>query len=152
MSLTAQELLHQERDICDLHAKRLSAALHELEPVFPLTRKYYEAIELPTLALLELMMSRFAKLQDTMGQRVFPLLLEAKGEDIAQKSFIDRLNLLERLGILKDQEEWMRFRELRNFVAHEYPDKMDLLVENINRAQKASWRLLEVWSNMRNLA
>lgn len=41
MSLTARELLHQERDICDLHAKRLSAALLQDtmgQRVFPWSR------------------------------------------------------------------------------------------------------------------
>ncbi len=43
---------------------------------------------------------RFCKMQDTMGEKLFPLTLEALGEEVRNKPFIDILNKLERLEIL----------------------------------------------------
>ena len=37
----------------------------------------------------------------------------------------DRLNRLEKLGYLS-VDDWLRWRELRNRLAHEYPDQPDL--------------------------
>ena len=47
---------------------------------------------------------------------------------------IDILNLLEKLGIIKDTKEWDLLREIRNSLAHEYPFDIDERVANIKIA------------------
>ncbi len=64
--------------------------------------------------------SRFGRLQDTLGQKLLPAWLKVLGEQ--PTSFIDNLNKAEKLGILPSVEEWMRLRELRNQMVHEYID------------------------------
>jgi hypothetical protein len=37
----------------------------------------------------------------------------------------DRLNRLEKLGVL-DVDQWLAWRDIRNRLAHEYPDQPDI--------------------------
>jgi hypothetical protein len=60
--------------------------------------------------------SRFGRLQDTLGDKLLPLLLSALGESPAPT--IDRLDLAERLGFIASSEQWMRIRRLRNQMIH----------------------------------
>jgi uncharacterized protein with HEPN domain len=57
-------------------------------------------------------------LQDTVGDKLLPLLLGALGEKIA--AVIDNLDRAERLGLIKSADEWMTMRNLRNQMVHEY--------------------------------
>ncbi|QXP83606.1 hypothetical protein [Methylococcus sp. Mc7] len=72
---------------------------------------------------------RFAELQDTMGQKVLPAVLELAQEPIsADATFAVKLNWLERIGALPSADEWKKLRAARNAIAHEYPDDPELRV------------------------
>ena len=68
---------------------------------------------------------RFGRLQDTVGDKLLPLLLTALGE----KPFavIDNLDRAERLGLIKSADEWMTMRNLRNQMVHEYIEDLVVL-------------------------
>lgn len=83
-------------------------------------------------AQVEAFGSRFGRLQDTVGQKLLPLWLKILGE--RPTSFIDNLNQAEKLGMLPSVEEWMRLRELRNQMVHEYIDDSTILQNAINSA------------------
>lgn len=83
--------LTTEMQTCDLHADRIAKALKELKKLAPLTVEKMRQMGTHELAITELLTARFAKLQDAIGQKIFPLLVLCLGEDIANKSFIDRL-------------------------------------------------------------
>lgn len=74
---------------------------------------------------VEAFVGRFGRLQDTVGDKLLPLLLAALGE----KSFavIDNLDRAERLGLLKSADEWMTMRNLRNQMVHEYVEDLVVL-------------------------
>lgn len=76
------------------------------------------------LRILDQLLFRLTKLQDTMGQRLIPSTLAALFEPCEEWPMIDRLNRLEKLGFL-DVDAWLRWRETRNRLAHEYPDHAD---------------------------
>ena len=61
---------------------------------------------------------RFGRLQDTVGDKLLPLLLTALGEK--QSAAIDNLDRGERLGLIHSTDEWMILRNLRNQMVHEY--------------------------------
>jgi hypothetical protein len=61
---------------------------------------------------------RFGRLQDTVGDKLLPLLLTALGEKTA--SAIDNLDRAERLGLIHSVDQWMTMRNLRNQMVHEY--------------------------------
>lgn len=67
---------------------------------------------------VEAFVGRFGRLQDTVGDKLLPLLLDALGEKTS--AVIDNLDQAERLGLLKSADEWMAIRNLRNQMVHEY--------------------------------
>ncbi|MGL6041131.1 MAG: hypothetical protein ACRC01_08015, partial [Deefgea sp.] len=63
------------------------------------------------------------KLQDTLGEKILPGLLEVAQEPISPSAmFGEKLQRLERLNILPSADQWRSLRDVRNSVAHEYPD------------------------------
>lgn len=74
---------------------------------------------------VEAFVGRFGRLQDTVGDKLLPLLLVALGERLS--STLDNLDRAERLGLLTSVEEWMIMRSLRNQMIHEYVEDPGLL-------------------------
>ena len=72
--------------------------------------------------LFDLLLYRYMRMQDALGGRLLPTLLEAGGELPVESAYIDKLNQLERLGIVGSTARWMELRALRNRMAHDYPD------------------------------
>jgi len=56
--------------------------------------------------------SRFGRLQDTLGDKLLPVLLSALGEKA--RAHIDNLDRAERLGLIPSTNQWMEIRKLRN--------------------------------------
>ncbi len=46
---------------------------------------------------------------------------------------LDKLNRLEKLGLLESTEAWEKLRALRNHFAHEYPDEPALRAAYLNQ-------------------
>ncbi len=67
---------------------------------------------------VEAFVGRFGRLQDTVGDKLLPLLLTALGEK--PSAAIDNLDRAERLGLLNSANEWLTMRNLRNQMIHEY--------------------------------
>jgi len=64
---------------------------------------------------------RFMKLQDALGERLVPATLARLLEPYEAWSMRDRLDRLEKLGFL-DVDPWLEWHDVRNRLAHEYPD------------------------------
>jgi len=144
-----KELLEKEQEVCDLHADRITKALNEIEKITPLSVEKIENMNTHELGVTELLTGRFAKLQDTLGEKIFPLTLVAIGEDIEGMSFIDRLNLLEKLGYLDNAQHWFDYRNARNAAAHEYPNSPDLMVKNLEHIIDLAKQLLDYWQKLK---
>lgn len=71
--------------------------------------------------LTDQILYRFTKLQDTLGERLVPATLGWLREAHEGRPMRDRLDRLEKLGFL-DVEAWLQWRDVRNRLAHEYPD------------------------------
>lgn len=74
---------------------------------------------------VEAFVGRFARLQDTLGDKLLPALLMALGETPA--AVIDNLDRAERLGWLRSADDWLTARQLRNRMVHEYVEDPELL-------------------------
>lgn len=135
--------------ICNIHAKRLSSALKYLQNLIPVTIAKYKTLKEQELSFIDQMSYRFGKLQDAMGRLLRSLLLVLE-EDAHQLPFIDVLNRAEKLGIIENAQEWITLRELRNILAHEYSDKVEEIVEGINKLYEVSQRLLEIFEGIIN--
>lgn len=104
----------------DRHLAVLEVALHDWQATSVIDLTGLEA-DRNQLRLLDQLLFRFTKLQDALGQRLVPATLAALSEPFEDWSMIDRLNRLEKLGYL-EVDLWLRWRETRNRLAHEYPD------------------------------
>jgi hypothetical protein len=142
------ELLEAQQKICALHAQRLQMALNKLKPSLPFNTNNLSNLDSEHLGYLELLTNRFAKLQDTIGAKIFPLILEAleEQEDISKKTFIDILNRLEKLEILPSSDHWRDMRDIRNHITHEYPENPNIMVVNLNKSIGFIEDLLSYWS------
>ncbi len=87
--------------------------------------------------LADQILFRFAKLQDAMGAHLIPATLAALREPYEEWPMQDRLDRLEKLGLL-DVASWLTWREIRNRFAHEYPDDSVSRLVNINAAINAA--------------
>ncbi len=67
---------------------------------------------------VEAFVGRFGRLQDTLGDKLLPLLLGALGEKKA--ALIDNLDRAEVLGLVVSADNWISMRNLRNQMIHEY--------------------------------
>jgi hypothetical protein len=120
-------------EICRRHADRLSWALHTLEVQFPLSAEKLQNLSDRDHAVIDQFVLRYSKLQDAMGARLFPALLDLLQEPGDLEAFIDRLNRLERLGVIESADDWQQFREMRNQFAHDYPNDPALQASLLNK-------------------
>ena len=67
-----------------------------------------------------------------MGNRLFPSLYRLIEADSTPRPFLDLINRLEKLGAIKNVEEWQFFRNLRNNLAHDYPESLEQTVDTLN--------------------
>lgn len=67
---------------------------------------------------VEAFVGRFGRLQDTLGDKLLPLVLLVLGEKVS--AAIDNLDRAERLGLIISADEWMTMRNLRKQMVHEY--------------------------------
>jgi hypothetical protein len=90
---------------------------------------------------LDAFAARFARLQDTLGDKLLPALLNAVGEPVG--SALDNLDRAHRLNLLdQPAEAWLAARALRNRMVHEYIRQPALLADAVNAAHEAIPMLL----------
>jgi hypothetical protein len=83
---------------------------------------------------VEAFASRFARFQDTIGDKLLPVWLRLLEEKPAP--LIDNLNKAEKLGILPSAENWVTIRKLRNQLVHEYIEDYQFLFDALIMAHK----------------
>lgn len=116
-----------------IHVNRLQYAMNKLKNKYPLTGRQVEKLSEEDLLIWELLANRFVKLQDLMGNKIFNLYLDAAGENFETWTMIDKVNKLEKLGIIQNADIWTNMRLLRNHLAHEYPEHPDLTAKYLNQ-------------------
>ena len=146
--MNTKDRLESGQKVCTLHASRLDAALQALKKYIPFKIETLDSFTTENIAMLDMLTSRFAKLQDTIGAQIFPALLTALEEDTAQKSFLDILNRLEKLEILPSTQYWRKLREVRNHITHEYPGHPEIMIKNLNTSIAYIEQLLQFWEKL----
>jgi len=91
---------------------------------------------------VEAFVSRFGRLQDTLGDKLLPAVLNALGERTA--ALIDNLDRAERLGLVPSTDQWLQMRRLRNQMVHEYVEDPRLLADALELAHGYVPVLMEV--------
>ena len=107
----------------------------------------FEKLNLEEKAVLEAYLKRFSSLQDYLGAKVFPLLLESKG--VIANKMSEVIAIIEKEGII-NLEIWLKFREVRNELEHDYPDDLqeallDLkyCVESFDKMEEIIFKVFE---------
>lgn len=80
---------------------------------------------------LESFGAKFARMQDTVIDKLIPALLRAAGEPVM--AAIDNLGRMERLGLVSSADAWFEMRRLRNRL-DEYIDRPGDLAVALERA------------------
>lgn len=116
---------------------------------FPVTIQSYGKLSEEEVEHIDQMIYRFTKLQDSMGLRLFPLVYEFVTGDSRRLPFMDILNGLEKYGVLTSVEKWQEYRALRNQLAHEYPNREQEIVDNLNLLVSELIEFLEIFKHVK---
>ncbi len=117
---------------CDKHLQRINEAFEDIKDIIPLSVKKYKSLNKDEVQAIDQYLYRFSKLQDTLGQKIFKVILNIYEPDQEALPFLDVLNKLEKLDFLEDKKEWLNLREKRNKIAHQYDDEPYEMTEAIN--------------------
>ena len=74
---------------------------------------------------LDAFVSRFGRLQDTVGDKLIPALLVALAEPFGPVA--ENLDRAEKFGFIESADTWLESRKLRNQMVHEYIEDLTVL-------------------------
>jgi len=144
--------ISQQIAVCELHHHRMEFAKNSLDNCFPLNADTYQKLTEEQISYTDQLIYRFSKLQDTIGNKLFPIILEGLYEDIENLPFIDILSKIEKLGLIDHVNQWLMLREIRNIVTHEYPFQMQQLIEGLNHLSEQLITLSDIWHTTKRFA
>lgn len=141
-------LLESLFKVAKIHADRLSTSRQHLQPKVPLSSRDVKAFTFEDMLLWEMFVNRFSKLQDLMGAKIFKAVIDYAGESTDSMTLIDRLHALEKLGLIDNVAVWKDMREMRNHLAHEYPDAPETVANYLNKAFSMASVLIETLNKL----
>ena len=130
----------------DLHLNRAEQAFKEINQ-FNLDSSLFRDFE--AIKTFDSFIYRFSKIQDYMGEKLFPAVLDMLGEYKSSLAFKDILNKLEKLEIIPSAQKWMDYREIRNTLTHEYPDNEQEIIEGIKLSLSAYKDIKRIYENIK---
>ncbi len=110
----------------------------------PIDGQKLARLDLESIQDVDQLVLRYSKLQDSMGSKLFPALLKILMEPLEESPMLDKLNKLEKLGVLPSVQRWQELREIRNKFAHDYPEGDEMKAAVLNAACSGIEELAEV--------
>jgi len=135
---------------CDKHIARVEYAYQKIYPFLPISASAYPLLNDEQIEAIDQYLFRFAKLQDTMGDKLFRLILAQYEENPQHLTFIDALNRLEKLGFLPSAKEWLVLRKIRNEISHQYDDEPEEMSQAINHILGQKGIIVEIYEHFKN--
>ncbi|MDA3806706.1 MAG: hypothetical protein PF440_02235 [Thiomicrorhabdus sp.] len=136
---------------CDKHLLRVNSSYLHMSSFMPLTKQDYLKLTEQNITDIDQFLYRFGKLQDAVGEKLFPaILLFLREEKVRSKSFIDILNRLEKLEILDNKEDWFELRKIRNDLSHNYDDNPEEMASAINYIYEKKGILESIYLKVRH--
>ncbi len=89
--------------------------------------------------MLDAFVSRYGRLQDTLGDKLLPALLRLNIEKTGSQ--LDNLLRAEKLGWIESTQVWIELRELRNRLVHEYMESASDLLSALQQALQSADKL-----------
>jgi predicted nucleotidyltransferase len=117
---------------CSKHLQRISEAYNDMSAFMPLTATKYENLSKDEVQAIDQYLFRFSKLQDSMGEKLFRVLVGRFEENIDKLSFLDVIKKLEKYIDMNIANEWRDLRNIRNLLSHEYEDDAIEMANSIN--------------------
>lgn len=99
---------------------------------------------------LEAYVSRFGRMQDTIGDKLLPRWLMALAEKPGSQ--IEVLNKAERLGVVSSTEKWLEARKLLNRLVLEYIEDPGVFVKDLKLSLDYVILLFETYNSVRQYA
>jgi len=130
----------------DFHFKHIDAILPIIKAYLPLSVVDFTDVEKVTT--IDSFVLRFAKIQDKMGDKLFPTVLAEVGEYKSNMSLLDVLHRLEKLELIASTDLWLDFRKLRNSLTHEYPNNRAEIVQAIGLSITAYQTMKDIYTSM----
>jgi predicted nucleotidyltransferase len=135
---------------CKKHQMWIEESFSEIQDIFPLSGKKYTMLTTMEIKNIDQFLFRFSKMQDTVGEKLFRLIVKDFVEDTTTMTFIDILNQLERIKIIDSVQEWQNLRKARNDISHQYDDEPEEMAEAINRIFAQKDILIDIFNNIKN--
>ncbi len=136
--------LKQVCEELDIHFSRIDALIPEIKSYLPFKETDFNDTE--KIKTIDAFIYRFTKVQDRMGEKFFPLVLNELYEYKRSMALIDVLHRLEKLELIESSDKWIEYRKLRNTLTHEYPDNEDEIIEAINLSIEAYVDMKHIYS------
>jgi len=132
---------------CRLHSLVLAEAASRLPATF--SAADMALIDSELRRSLDQAAYRFMKLQDSLGEKVLPGVLSLTLDPLPPEApFAEKLQRLERLGVLESVDTWRLLREVRNALAHDYPENPALQAAALSRLLEGVADLLALWAGV----
>lgn len=130
---TVKLRLSQSMEECGKHIAKINHAVSRMKHYMPLTLSKFKNLSEDDKEHIDQLIFRYSKLQDAMGEKLFPNILKNLKENFENKPFRDILDRLEKLEIIDSADDWDELRKSRNITAHEYSSEDNELADGINR-------------------
>ena len=106
---------------------------------------FFNSLRIEEKAILEAYLKRFASLQDYLGAKIFPLLLENAG--ISANKMSEVLFYIEKEEIIDSLDNWIELREKRNELEHDYPEELEEALQDLKFCVDSFERLEKYYLN-----
>ncbi len=131
-------------------AERLTWSLRRLAPLFPICAATVARLDAQEQEALDALLHRFTNLLSLIQDQLFLGVALLEQENLAGRSKRDLTNLMERLGIIQDGSRFSSIAELRNKLAHGYPNQPEKQAEPLNDAYGTAPELLRILDGIRD--
>jgi len=137
---------------CDKHIQRINEAYGDMQNIIPLTVEKYKTLNKDEVQDIDQYIFRFSKLQDTMGDKIFKMVLKKYEDQNQILPFMDLLHKLEKYGCISSAKEWSYLRKLRNEVAHQYDDEAEEMTQAINALLMQKEIIINIYTKLKACA
>lgn len=135
---------HDAWQECCTHLIHARHAFKSMEAHLPLDGQKLACLDMESIQDIDQLVLRYSKLQDSMGSKLFPALLKILMEPLEDSPMLDKLNRLEKIGVLPSVQRWQELREIRNRFAHDYPEDDDMKAAVLNAACSGIEEMAEI--------
>jgi len=126
--------------------KEYKILIEDLKDEFDIYEPFvFNTLQPQQRAILDAYLKRFASLQDFLGAKIFPLLLEIAGINANKMSEV--LSLIEKEEIIDSIENWIELREVRNELEHDYPEELKDALDDLKYCIDNFTRLQNYYKN-----